>query len=241
MQLQPPTTITMGLLTKLSHSYSTLQAILAELTASKESFDALKSRISTPNFPISTPTSSLWQNTPFLHTTQQNLTTTADIVIIGSGISGASIAYTLLKKCPGSPRIVLLEAREICSGATGRNGGHIKCSAYKEYSSLKARFGERAKHILQFQRRHMPLLLGLIDESGIEAEAREVETVDIFTDGNMWNETKRMVDVLRVDVPDAAREIVVYEGVQGCEVCSLILIPHRYICTSVSTCIHVCK
>ena len=218
-QLQPLNFITMGLLTKLSHIYSTVQALLVELAASKKSFDALESRISEPNFPISPPTPSLWQNPPFQVQNTKSLPKTADIIIIGSGLSGASIAYTLLKKCPGSPRIMTLETREICSGATGRNGGHIKCSAYMEYSSLKSRFGERAKQILQFQRRHMPLLLGLIAELGIEAEAREVETVDIFTDENTWNEAKRMVDLLRVDVPDAAEDIVVHEGIEGCEVC----------------------
>jgi hypothetical protein len=207
-----------GLLRGLKAAVRFLKATGNWLTESKESLLTLTTRISNPQFPISNPTPSLWQKPPFPPTTQQNLPTTADIVIIGSGISGASIAYTLLKKCPGSPRIVLLEAREVCSGATGRNGGHIKCSAYIEYSSLKSRFGERAKAILQFQLRHMPLLLGLIAELGIEAEAREVETVDIFTDEKMWNDAKGMIDLLRVDVPDAARDIVVHEGMEGCEV-----------------------
>lgn len=84
----------------------------------------------------------------------------------------------------------------------------------------------------------MPLILGLIAELGIEAEAREVETVDIFTDEKMWNEAKRMVEVLRVDIPEAARDIIVHEGVQGCDVRFLIVILHDYICTC--TCIDVC-
>lgn len=48
----------------------------------------------------------------------------SDIVIIGAGISGASVAYHLLQqhKGPNPPRITILEARQTCSGATGRNG-----------------------------------------------------------------------------------------------------------------------
>lgn len=48
----------------------------------------------------------------------------ADVVIIGSGITGAAAAYRFSKLQPDL-RIAVLEARGICSGATGRNGGHF--------------------------------------------------------------------------------------------------------------------
>lgn len=46
----------------------------------------------------------------------------ADIVIIGSGITGTSIAKALLELSSPteSIEIVMLEARDTCSGATGR-------------------------------------------------------------------------------------------------------------------------
>jgi glycine/D-amino acid oxidase-like deaminating enzyme len=50
----------------------------------------------------------------------------ADVVIIGSGITGTSVARTLIdydEKHRGDNRplqIVMLEARDACSGATGR-------------------------------------------------------------------------------------------------------------------------
>ena len=50
---------------------------------------------------------------------------TIEIVIIGGGYAGASLAYHILEKSRTSenqPSIVILEAREACSGATGRNG-----------------------------------------------------------------------------------------------------------------------
>ena len=59
------------------------------------------------------------------HRTTANLPSHADVIIIGSGISGTLLAYNLLQKQPGS-KILMLEAREVCSGATGRNGGQIK-------------------------------------------------------------------------------------------------------------------
>ena len=48
----------------------------------------------------------------------------SDVVVIGAGIAGASVAYHLLQQNKGKkrPRITILEARQACSGATGRNG-----------------------------------------------------------------------------------------------------------------------
>jgi hypothetical protein len=60
------------------------------------------------------------------HRSTQELPATADVVIIGGGFAGASIAHHLLLKSDESarvqPSVVILEAREACSGATGRNG-----------------------------------------------------------------------------------------------------------------------
>jgi len=49
---------------------------------------------------------------------------TADILIIGGGIMGTSIAYHLAKE--GSSRIVLLERQAICNGTTGRSGAIVR-------------------------------------------------------------------------------------------------------------------
>lgn len=46
-----------------------------------------------------------------------------DVAIIGAGMAGVMTAYHLCKQMEGrKPSIVILEAREVCSGATGRNG-----------------------------------------------------------------------------------------------------------------------
>jgi len=59
------------------------------------------------------------------HRSSHDLPAECDIVIIGAGLAGVSTAYHL-SAAAGSgakiPSIVILEARQVCSGATGRNG-----------------------------------------------------------------------------------------------------------------------
>jgi len=58
--------------------------------------------------------------------TSTELPPSADVVIIGSGLSGAMISYFLYEKAKEQglcrPSIVMLEADETCGSATARNG-----------------------------------------------------------------------------------------------------------------------
>ncbi|KAF2482818.1 FAD dependent oxidoreductase-domain-containing protein [Neohortaea acidophila] len=82
--------------------------------------------------PTTHSTNSFWHSEPSAlltgHRSTRDLPRTADVVIIGSGITGASVAHHLLTSTHGEGKkgqsVVMLEAREACWGATGRNGGH---------------------------------------------------------------------------------------------------------------------
>ena len=52
----------------------------------------------------------------------EHLPTECDIVIIGAGYAGTATAYHLYDDNASPPSILLLEARQACSGATARNG-----------------------------------------------------------------------------------------------------------------------
>src|SRR5689334_17665557 len=52
------------------------------------------------------------------------MTETADIIIIGGGVMGASIAYHLAKQ--GAGHVVLLERQALCNGTTGRSGAIVR-------------------------------------------------------------------------------------------------------------------
>ena len=51
---------------------------------------------------------------------QRSIPQEAEVVVIGAGLLGCSIAYQLAKRGRG---VVVVEKRGICSGASGRNGG----------------------------------------------------------------------------------------------------------------------
>lgn len=216
-----------ALLSSLRDVYHGCLALLSELSESSRIFDELVKRINDPSFPVDNPTRSFWQEHPVfpdLVDTQSfpdsngngkqqhhQLPETADIVIIGSGISGASIAYTILHECEDlkvSKRVVMLEARNVCSGATGRNGGHIKCAPYESYARYKDRFGpKKARKLLEFEMMHLPTLVDLAEGQGFVAgEVREVETIDVFTEPTMWEKASHMVELLQAECPDIAPE-----------------------------------
>jgi sarcosine oxidase subunit beta len=52
------------------------------------------------------------------------MTETADIVIIGGGVMGASIAYHLAKQ--GGGQVMLLERQALCNGTSGRSGAIVR-------------------------------------------------------------------------------------------------------------------
>src|SRR5437763_12340222 len=54
------------------------------------------------------------------------MTKTADILIIGAGVMGASIAHSLSRQGGSGNRVVLLERQALCNGTTGRSGAIVR-------------------------------------------------------------------------------------------------------------------
>lgn len=128
-----------------------------------------------------------------------------DYLIIGSGISGTMIAYNLLKTQPKA-RLMMLEAREICSGATGRNGGHTKAASYRSYMQHVDELGkDEALKIARLEYDNIIETHRLAEELRIDCENKLCGTVDIIYDKATFELGKASIQRLRADAMEEER------------------------------------
>ncbi|EUC27138.1 hypothetical protein COCCADRAFT_31301 [Bipolaris zeicola 26-R-13] len=123
-------------------------------------------------------------------------------------MTGTSIAHHFLKNSPQDwpLRIAMVEARQACSGATGRNGGHIRPSSYAEYDRAKSFVSkDEAARITRMRAAHINALIAAaneLDDEGREAsEARVVDSI----------EAVRQLNVLKKEVPDLGIEFTAFD------------------------------
>ncbi|KAK5788768.1 hypothetical protein VI817_009726 [Penicillium citrinum] len=184
---------------------------------------ALNRIFADPGIPQSKTTSSFWLKEPhskFTTRSSEPLPTEADVVIIGSGITGASIARTLLQngvksnaEKPQTPSIAMVEARDICSGATGRNGGHILETA-DDFAELYDVFGEEiAKKTLRFRLAHLKEMLQVCEELGIseEVQARKVQFLSAHFGAEAWKDALERLHRFQAAMPEESAEWIAYD------------------------------
>jgi len=169
-----------------------------------------------PGLPVTNPTKAIWQDPPHPLSNVQSgaFPEQAHVIVIGSGITACAVVHTILSSASIKPRITVLEARTLCSGASGRNGGHIRDSPFMYFSDLKERFGlGAAKKMLLFRSGHLKEITRIIEEESLtEVELQMVEAVDVICEEEKWASTKEELEDFENYAPQEIQRPKIWEG-----------------------------
>lgn len=155
-----------------------------------------------------------------------------ETVIIGSGITGVAVAHALLEhegqqskqQSVSDPAVIILEARDASSGATGRNGGHI-LPVIDDYSELKAELGqEAAAEIIRFRIVHIGALLSLADKLSLRStsQGREVQSLSVYLNDTSYRRALNDLAEFKRDMPYESEGYTFFGANEAREVSSYI-------------------
>lgn len=174
-----------------------------------------------PGLPVSNPTTPFWQIPlhPLAQTASANLPSATDVVVIGSGMTGCSVAKGLLEGDPNL-KVTVLEARGLSSGASSRNGGHIVSPTFGDFPNLVEMFGAKsAIDLAEFTLNNVDRTFEAVEEfSGSslkeDSEIRRTEKVLGYTDQESFDNFQKALDVWNREMPSQRRDLYKPIGAQ---------------------------
>jgi hypothetical protein len=175
--------------------------------------------------PAPNPGQTFWQQDGNIEFSDYRSTETlpkqTDILIIGAGYAGTSTAYHLLAEgTKGS--ITILEARGVCSGATGRNGGHLRPDLYGHIPTYIERAGlEAAVEIAEFEIAHVPAMKKFIREQGIDCDFNLCRSIDVWCNEQSAQNAKTVYGQMVAHGLSYMEDVVFYTGKEAEGVCLL--------------------
>lgn len=150
--------------------------------------------------PVPNSTKSYWHTQPSPKLTgyrsTPDLPATADTIIVGTGMTG-SFAARFLKAAQPTARLLVLEAREACWGATGRNGGHCQPFLYGT-----------TPDVAKFELETYFFLRDLCAAENIPCDFRSVAGVHAMLSDEVWAAARDAVPRLQTRVPEFADKLV---------------------------------
>lgn len=179
---------------------------------SLKSIDALVACLQAdPLLPRPNPTAAYWQEPP--HPTvsskqSQELPSKTDIAIIGSGITGCSVAKALLEDPSlAGKTVTILEARGVTSSATGRNGGHLVSDCLESFGLVSATVGtDQAVEVARFSLASMQRLRDVVTAFGGDlaerSKIREVVSTSVIGDEETLEEARVGLAAFEEALPD---------------------------------------
>ncbi|CAH0039099.1 unnamed protein product [Clonostachys rhizophaga] len=144
--------------------------------------------------PVPNSTKSFWKTQPHRldsHRSTAQLPAESDVVIIGAGFAGAALAHFIYADSPSPPSVVILEAREACSGATARNGGHLKPDVYFNVPKYIKKYGTKAAvEVANFEASQVLAVKELVEKEKIDCEFTLTRACDVILDEDLARETE---------------------------------------------------
>jgi len=121
----------------------------------------------------------------------------AEILIIGGGITGVCLAYTLAER---GATVALLEAGRIAGAASGRNAGFLMVAPAEPYNEQVALWGRPgARAVLECGRRSHQRVRALIEAHGIECDYRANGSLRLTRTDEEAEDTRASLVALKAD------------------------------------------
>eukprot|EP00946_MAST-07B_sp_MAST-7B-sp1_P004396 g4396.t1 len=121
--------------------------------------------------------------------TSAELARHASVVVVGGGMAGVSAAYHLARNRQSSwsseaPRVLLIESRGLCGGATGRNGGLLHAHGWRELWPLTLKYGwSTAAELVRFELAGRDAIHTTSAELGIDCDIdKDIKMSLLFAD-----------------------------------------------------------
>ena len=120
-----------------------------------------------------------------------------EVLIIGGGITGLTLAYTLREQ---GADVALFEAGGIAGAASGRNAGFLMAAPAEPYGEQIAIWGRPgARAVLETGRRTHQRIAQLIESLGIECDYRRGGSLRLTRDDEEAEEHRQALPLLKAD------------------------------------------
>jgi gamma-glutamylputrescine oxidase len=115
----------------------------------------------------------------------------ADVAIIGAGFTGMSTAYHLARRHPGK-KVVVLEAKRVGNGASGRNGG----MALNWINGVEAKDADKARRLFEVTRSGLDWIEQVIRKHALDVRFRRIGCLEAYTDAARAEEAHHKAEKL---------------------------------------------
>lgn len=108
---------------------------------------------------------------------------------------------------------MILDARGACSGATGRNGGHLRPDFYGYIPTYVDRAGaEAGLEIAEFEIAHVNAIKKVIEKEKIDCDFILTRTIDVWCNEESAKEAKKVYDQMVARKFEYMDDAIFYTG-----------------------------